>query len=64
MQGIGQCEKVIAINTDPGCDMVKRADLSVIADSQEMLAALLHEVQSRTSNPKSDAASGGRHHVA
>jgi electron transfer flavoprotein alpha subunit len=64
MQGIGQCEKVIAINTDPGCDMVKRADLSVIADSQEMLAALLHEVQTRTSSPKSDAASGGRHHVA
>ncbi|MDH2431420.1 electron transfer flavoprotein subunit alpha/FixB family protein [Pokkaliibacter sp. MBI-7] len=41
LQGIGQCDKVIAINTDPGCDMVKRADLSVIADSTDMLAALI-----------------------
>lgn len=40
LQGIGQCEKVIAVNTDPGCDMVKRAALSVIADSSEILAAL------------------------
>ena len=40
MQGIGQCDKVIAINTDAGCDMVKRADLAVIADSTELLQAL------------------------
>ena len=38
MQGIGQCDKVVAINTDAGCDMVKRADLAVIADSEEILA--------------------------
>lgn len=41
LQGIGQCDKVIAINMDPGCDMVKRADLSVIGDSQAILAELL-----------------------
>lgn len=41
MQGIGQCDKVIAINTDAGCDMVKRADLSVIGDSQAVLAELI-----------------------
>lgn len=40
MQGIGQCDKVIAINTDAGCDMVKRADLAVVADSTEILQAL------------------------
>ncbi|RBP84289.1 electron transfer flavoprotein subunit alpha/FixB family protein [Marinomonas rhizomae] len=40
MQGIGQCDKVVAINTDVGCDMVKRADLAVIADSEEVLAEL------------------------
>ncbi|NMG29479.1 electron transfer flavoprotein subunit alpha/FixB family protein [Aromatoleum evansii] len=45
LQGIQQCDKVIAINTDPGCDMVKRADLSVIADSSEVLAALVEMVE-------------------
>lgn len=41
MQGIAQCDKVIAINTDAGCDMVKRADLSVIGDSTAVLAELI-----------------------
>lgn len=41
LQGIGGCDKVIAVNTDAGCDMVKRADLSVIADSNELLAELI-----------------------
>jgi electron transfer flavoprotein alpha subunit len=27
------CDKVVAINLDPACDMIKRADLSVIGDS-------------------------------
>ncbi|WP_247670493.1 electron transfer flavoprotein subunit alpha/FixB family protein [Alteromonas sp. MMG017] len=50
MQGIAQCEKVIAINTDDSCDMVKRADLSAIGDSQEILTALLALVH----KPKND----------
>ena len=41
MQGIGQCEKIIAINTDETCDMAKRADLSVIIDSDTVLSALI-----------------------
>ncbi len=45
LQGIGQCEKVVAINTDIGCDMVKRAALSVIGDSEEVLAELIRLVQ-------------------
>lgn len=45
MQGIGQCDKVIAINTDAGCDMVKRAALSTIGDSQEILDELMTLVQ-------------------
>lgn len=45
LQGIQQCDKVIALNTDAGCDMVKRADLAVIADSGEVLAALVSMVQ-------------------
>ncbi len=40
MQGIGQCDKVITINTEPGCEMVKRADLAVIGDSGEILGEL------------------------
>jgi len=47
MQGIGQCDKVVAINTDEGCDMVKRADLSAIGDSSEILARLVELVQNR-----------------
>jgi electron transfer flavoprotein alpha subunit len=37
LQGIGACDKVVAINLDPGCDMIKRADLSVIGDSAAIL---------------------------
>ncbi|MFG1495043.1 electron transfer flavoprotein subunit alpha/FixB family protein [Saccharospirillum sp. HFRX-1] len=58
LQGIGQCDKVIAINMDPGCDMVKRADLSVIGDSQAILAELLNllgESATETSTADSEA---------
>ena len=41
LQGIGACDKVVAINLDPGCDMIKRADLSVIGDSAAVLEALI-----------------------
>ncbi len=56
MQGIGQCDKVVAINTDAGCDMVKRADLSVIGDSQQILAELLKLIEQRRSGGTEDAA--------
>ncbi|KZN14906.1 electron transfer flavoprotein subunit alpha [Marinomonas sp. TW1] len=48
MQGIGQCDKIVAINTDAGCDMVKRADLAVIADSEAILAELCRLAQQHT----------------
>jgi electron transfer flavoprotein alpha subunit len=47
MQGIAQCDKVVAINTDEGCDMVKRADLSAIGDSTEILNRLVELVEQR-----------------
>lgn len=47
LQGIGPCEKVIAINLDDGCDMIKRADLSVIGDGGEILAELMALVEQR-----------------
>ena len=41
LQGIGACDKVLAINLDPGCDMIKRADVSVIGDATAILEALI-----------------------
>lgn len=41
LQGIGQCDKVIAVNTDVSCDMIKRASLSVIGDSSAILSELI-----------------------
>ncbi len=55
LQGIQQCDKVVAINLDPGCDMVKRADLTVIGDSSEVLAALVELVE-QTRGERRDAA--------
>ncbi|WP_439857451.1 electron transfer flavoprotein subunit alpha [Pseudomonas syringae] len=56
LQGIGACDKVIAINLDAGCDMVKRADLSVIGESAEVLTALIAAVEAWRSGGKRDAA--------
>ncbi|MBZ5487559.1 electron transfer flavoprotein subunit alpha/FixB family protein [Halomonas aquamarina] len=45
LQGIQSCEKVVAVNLDEGCDMVKRADLAVIGDASAVLAALVKRVE-------------------
>lgn len=45
MQGIAHCDKVVAINSDDKCDMVKRADLSAIGDSTAILGDLLRLVE-------------------
>ena len=56
LQGIGACDKVVAINLDPGCDMVKRADLSVIGESSEIFHALIAAVAAYRNDAKRDAA--------
>jgi len=56
LQGIGACDKVVAINMDPGCDMIKRADLSVIGDSSAILKALIEAVDNFRSGGQRDAA--------
>ncbi|MFT5720088.1 MAG: electron transfer flavoprotein alpha subunit [Motiliproteus sp.] len=68
LQGIGQCDKVVTINLDAGCDMVKRADLSVIGDSEAVLHALLQRVeafrqqsQQRQSSDTSDVTEDAEH---
>ena len=54
LQGIQSCDKVVSINLDPDCDMVKRADLAVIGDADEILAALV--VLQQRIQEKKDAA--------
>lgn len=56
LQGIGACDKVVAINLDAGCDMIKRADLSVIGDSAEILQALIAAVEAWRNGEKRNAA--------
>ncbi|WP_122677471.1 electron transfer flavoprotein subunit alpha/FixB family protein [Pseudomonas viridiflava] len=56
LQGIGACDKVVAINLDEGCDMVKRADLSVIGESAAILDALIAAVEAWRNGEKRDAA--------
>ena len=56
LQGIGACDKVVAINLDPACDMIKRADLSVIGEGGAILQALIEAVDKWRSGVKRDAA--------
>lgn len=56
LQGIGACDKVVAVNMDPGCDMIKRADLSVIGDSAAILQALIERVAAYRQGGERDAA--------
>jgi electron transfer flavoprotein alpha subunit len=56
LQGIGACDKVVAINLDAGCDMVKRADLSIIGDSASLLQALALAVEAWRNGETRDAA--------
>ncbi|WP_144945371.1 electron transfer flavoprotein subunit alpha [Pseudomonas oryzihabitans] len=56
LQGIASCDKVIAINTNPGCDMVKRADLSVIGNGDAILAALARLVEQQRAGELQDVA--------
>lgn len=58
LQGIGQCDKVVAINRDSGCDMIKRADLSVIGDSSEILNELLALIELRGAGQARDSGAG------
>ncbi|MCV4287553.1 electron transfer flavoprotein subunit alpha/FixB family protein [Pseudomonas capsici] len=56
LQGIGACDKVVAINLDASCDMIKRADLSVIGESAAILQALIDAVEAYRNEAKRDAA--------
>jgi electron transfer flavoprotein alpha subunit len=45
LQGIKDCRHVIAINRDAGAPIVKRADLTVIGDAEELMQALLTRIE-------------------
>ncbi len=44
LQGIKGCRHVIAINRDAGAPIVKRADLTVVGDAEELMQALIARV--------------------
>jgi electron transfer flavoprotein alpha subunit len=45
LQGIKDCRHVIAVNLDASAPMIKRADLGIIGDAQELMTALLDQVR-------------------
>jgi electron transfer flavoprotein alpha subunit len=45
LQGIKDCRHVIAINRDAGAPIVKRADLTIIGDAEEVMQALLRRIE-------------------
>ena len=44
LQGIKDCRHVIAINRDAGAPIVKRADLTIIGDAEDVMQALITRV--------------------
>ncbi|MFO1057762.1 MAG: electron transfer flavoprotein subunit alpha/FixB family protein [Dongiaceae bacterium] len=47
LQGIAASRRVVAVNTDPQAEMVKRADLAVIGDAGPVMAALIDRLRRR-----------------
>lgn len=45
LQGIARCRRVVAVNTDLHAEMVKRADVAIIADAQAVMPALLQRLR-------------------
>jgi electron transfer flavoprotein alpha subunit len=56
LQGIKDCQHVIALNRDAGAPIVGRADLSVIGDAEEVMQALLTRIaQTRAQSERPEA---------
>lgn len=45
LQGIKECNYVIAVNLDETCDLVKRADLAVIADAETWMQSVIDRME-------------------
>ena len=50
LEGITRCDKVISVNRDRACPMVKRADFAVVGDLEDILPALLDLARERRRN--------------
>ncbi|PWG64626.1 electron transfer flavoprotein subunit alpha/FixB family protein [Spiribacter halobius] len=48
LQGIADCEHVVAVNLDPHSEIMKRADLAVVGDVEAIMAALLRRLEAPT----------------
>ena len=47
LQGITEVKHVVAVNTDLHAEMIKRADLAIIADAQDIMPALIRHAKER-----------------
>jgi electron transfer flavoprotein alpha subunit len=47
LQGITEVKHVIAVNTDLHAEMIKRADLAIVADAQAVMPALIRYARAR-----------------
>ncbi|EWY42677.1 electron transfer flavoprotein subunit alpha [Skermanella stibiiresistens SB22] len=47
LQGITEVKHVIAVNTDLHAEMIKRADLAIVADAQAVIPALIRHARER-----------------
>ncbi|MCC6306667.1 MAG: electron transfer flavoprotein subunit alpha/FixB family protein [Rhodobacteraceae bacterium] len=45
LDGIAACPRVIAVNTDPHCEMLKRADLAIVGDAAAVARALVRRLR-------------------
>jgi electron transfer flavoprotein alpha subunit len=51
LQGITQCEHVIAVNTDAQAEIFKRANLGIIGDAQRIMRALEAVARRKSGKP-------------
>ncbi|WIX33983.1 electron transfer flavoprotein subunit alpha/FixB family protein [Salinicola sp. JS01] len=64
LQGITKCQRVVAINSDPSCDMVKRADFAIIGDGDAVLAAVCAQLGQPQPESGDSRHEGVRHDAA
>ncbi|MPW23504.1 electron transfer flavoprotein subunit alpha/FixB family protein, partial [Paraburkholderia sp. CNPSo 3157] len=59
LQGIKDCRHVIAVNLDGSAPIVKRANLTIIGDTQATIASLIEQVQrARATRGQTPSAAG------
>jgi len=47
LHGMAEAERVVAVNADPAAEMMRRADLAIVADAQAVLPALARRAAER-----------------